>query len=416
MMKSKKILTIMLILIGILLIGTLKVQAASSEIYASKTTAEVGENVTVTVKFTAAAWNIKVSGNGISGASYASQTSDLSEAQNVKEFKLDTSKAGQYTISMSGDITDSNGNTIEIKNKSCTVKVNEKTVTPTPTPSTNTDEPKVEESPKFVNANKTMYAANDMNLRASWSTNSKATKIAKNTQLTVIATSTNKVNGYVWYKVKYNNQTLYAASNLLTSQKEEETKTEEPKVEEPKTEEPKNNDANENNTPKSGLKSLEIEGITISPAFSSDVYEYRAVVKEDIKELKINAVTATETSTIVIAGNDNLQEGENLITIIVYNAKGEAEATYQITTNKNTLDLENTDKLLKAENKESRRNLIIFISILTIAIIALIVTIILKHRNVKQKNENEEDYNEDELTDSVRTVENVEKKRKGKHF
>ena len=83
-MKSKKILIAILILIATILIGTVRVEAATAEIYASKATVEVGESVTITAKFVAAAWNIKVSGNGIDGESYASQTSDLSETENVK--------------------------------------------------------------------------------------------------------------------------------------------------------------------------------------------------------------------------------------------------------------------------------------------------------------------------------------------
>lgn len=437
MMKSKKILIVILTLIAILLVGTIKVQAASAEIYASKTTVEVGEDVTITAKFTAAAWNIKVSGNGISGASYASQTSDLSEAENAKEFKLDTSKAGKYTIIISGDITDTNGETKEI-NKSCTVTVNEKKVTPTPEPDPEPETPAVEEKPNFKDAKKTMYASKDMYLRASWSTESAGTKITKGTELTVTATSNNTVNKYVWYKVTYNGKIFYAASNLLTATKPEETTAEEPNTENPTedpVEEPTTNDVSENNEVKEGLKSLEIEGITLSPAFSPDVYEYRAIIKKDVSELTINAVAASEEATVTIAGNKNLQEGENLIIIVVYNANSEVEATYQITANKSTLDLTDTDNLLKAGTQSAKRNLIIFISVLAVAIIVLIVVMILKHRNeyyeddYEEDDEYDEDYSEEKFTNSEETVEKVEEetaeeekgkgkkeKRKGKHF
>ena len=177
-MKNKKILVTIFILIITLLIGTINVKAASYEIGASKKTVEVGEEVTITVKFVAAAWNVKVSGNGITGASYASQTSDLSEAETVKTFKLDTSKAGTYTITVSGDITDSNGSTQDL-NKSCTVTVNEKPVTPEPKPETPPVEQKPEEQPttkelEFTTVNETVYVTGTVNVRKSYSASSES--------------------------------------------------------------------------------------------------------------------------------------------------------------------------------------------------------------------------------------------------
>ena len=62
----------------------------------------------------------------------------------------------------------------------------------------------------------------------------------------------------------------------------------------------------------------------------------------------INLKTIPNVYYVNISGNSNLQEGENLITIVVYNSKNDVEATYQITTNKNTLDWTNIDDLLKS--------------------------------------------------------------------
>ena len=435
-MKSRKILIVILILIATLVIGTIKVQAASAEIYASKTTVEVGDEVTITAKFKAAAWNVKVSGNGISGASYASQTSDLSETENVKTFKLDTSKVGEYTISITGDITDDNGDTKEI-NQKCKVTVNEKKVTPKPEPQPQPEPepetPKVEEKPNFTDTNKTMYAKKGINLRESWSTGSKATYIDKGTELTVTGTSSNKVNGYVWYRVSYNGQTKYVASYLLSDTKPEEPKeepveepTNEERAEEP-TDEPTAVD--ENNNEKSGLTSLEIEGLTLTPAFDPEVYEYRVIVKEDLSELKINAAPATEGAKITIAGNENLQEGENLIIIMVYNAQEEVEATYQITTNKSTLDLTETDNILIAGTKQATRNFLIFVILLSVSTIALVIIMALQHKTEKQKEDINMPEEQEKSTDGEQTVENAtekelknenidekREKRKGKHF
>lgn len=441
-MKTKKILIAILILIVALLIGTVKVKAASAEIYPSKATAEVGEDITITAKFTAAAWNVKVSGNGISGSSYASQTSDLSEAENVKTFKLDTSKAGQYTISITGDITDANGETKEIS-KNCTVTINEKPVTPKPEPEPQPEpqpEPTPEPEPEkpivleFTSvANKTMYLETSTNFRSEYRINSSniITKLPAGTEVVQTGISKTQSESYTWSKIIYNGQTGYVINGNLTDKKPEEQKPQEEKpTEEPKEEKPVEEPIPHNeNEIKDGLKSLEIDGLALTPTFSSSVYEYRVIVKEDLSQLTINAVAAKEGATITIAGNDNLQEGENLITIVVYNAKNEVEATYQITTNKSTLDLTDTDKMLQMGNKEAKRNATIFVVLLVAEIIVLIVIMILKRRNEYKKEDYEEEQEGQELTNSEENVENVEQqtleeekniprreKRKGKHF
>lgn len=96
------------------LIQPIKVNAAGGSVSASTTSAEVGDSVTIYVSFSGAAWNITVSGTGISGGSYASQTSDLSEATTNDSFTLDTSAEGTYTITISGDVTDAEGNTKDV--------------------------------------------------------------------------------------------------------------------------------------------------------------------------------------------------------------------------------------------------------------------------------------------------------------
>ena len=443
-METKKILIAILILIVALLIGTIKVQAANAEIYASKTPVEVGDDVTITAKFTAAAWNVKVSGNGISGASYASQTSDLSEAENVKTFKLDTSKAGVYTISIIGDITDSNGDTKEIS-KNCTVTVNEKKVIPKPEPEPEPEpqpQPQPEQTPdpepekpkelEFTSVNEKVYATGTVNIRESYSASAKLLgQLKQGESVTRIGLSKNTAEGYYWSKITYGGKTAYVISSKLTTteptveEPQEETPTEEPKEKTP-VDDPITHNENEI---KEGLKSLEIEGVTLTPVFSLDVYEYRVIVKEDLNQLTINAVPVTEGATITIAGNDNLQEGENLITIVVYNAKNEVEATYQITTNKITLDLTDTDKMLQMGNKEAKRNATIFVGLLVAEIVVLIVIMILKRRNEYLKEDYEEEQEGQELTNNEENVENIEnqtleeeidiprrEKRKGKHF
>lgn len=292
---------------------------------------------------------------------------------------------------------------------------------PQPQPEPEPEPPAAVVTPNFTQANKTMYAAKDnMNLRESWSTKSNATTIKKGTELKVTGISTNKVNDYVWYRVSYNGKTLYVANYLLTDTKP----TEEPKVETPVQEPPVTTEEPTNNDPttavEGSLKSLEIEGVTLTPTFSSNVYEYRVIVKENISELKINAVAKSSDSKITIAGNKDIQEGENLIIIMVYNAKNEAEGTYQITVNKNTLDLTDTDNILKIGNEKAKRNLILFIALFVVAIVALAVVLILKNKHQNQDSEEQDFADNNPLMEQQEIKEfkqeNPEEKKKGKHF
>ena len=187
--------------------------------------------------------------------------------------------------------------------------------------------------PKFTDANKTMYATGDINLRASWSTSSTATSIEKGTELKITGTSTEKVNGYVWYRVSYNGVTKYVASNLLTSNKPEENKIEE-----------------EKKSDNAYLKNLTIEGYELFPVFNKETTSYTMQISDDVTELNIKAEKEDEKATVEIKGNKDLKEGANTVTISV-NAEDNTIKIYEITVTKSekvplglkTLKIVNTD-------------------------------------------------------------------------
>lgn len=216
----------------------------------------------------------------------------------------------------------------EQEEKPTNTQTPETTIKPeTQTPTTTVVEP------KFTDANKTMYATGNINLRASWSTSSTATNVEKGTELKITGTSTEKVNGYVWYRVSYNGVTKYVASNLLTSTKPEETKVEE-----------------EKKSDNAYLKNLTIEGYELFPAFNKDTTSYTMQVLDDVTELNINAENEDEKATVEIKGNKDLKEGENTVTISV-NAEDNTIKIYEITVTKSekvplglkTLKITNTD-------------------------------------------------------------------------
>lgn len=83
-----------------------------------------------------------------------------------------------------------------------------------------------------------------------------------------------------------------------------------------------------------GLTRLTIKDIEISPKFDTNVYEYKAELSKDLSELEINAEANNAEATVEIIGNKDLQQGENIITILLSNAQKEEYATYQIIINK----------------------------------------------------------------------------------
>ena len=86
-----------------------------------------------------------------------------------------------------------------------------------------------------------------------------------------------------------------------------------------------------------GLKTLSIEGLNLKPNFKTGIYEYTVELTEDLSSLQIQAQVNTEKATVEIIGNENLQQGENIITILVQNPETNENATYQIIVNKNVV-------------------------------------------------------------------------------
>ena len=366
--------------------------------------------------------------------------------------------------------------TITVKAKQTTP---DPTPTPEPEP-TPTPEPEKPTEPTFTDTNKTMYSTGNINLRASWSTSSSATSIEKGTELTVTGTSKEKVNGYVWYRVSYNGQTKYVASSLLTSTKPEEEKKSDnanlkslvvenydiiPNFGSDVTEytldvtnevtelsikaEPEDSKATvtikgekelkegentviisvdaEDGTTKLyeikvtkkeetvfGLTSLKIKDANIE--FKPDVYNYSVNIKSDVDILEIQAIASEEDATVEITGNEELKEGENIITIIVSSKDGEKKATYQIKVTKEAVEEEKTPR-----NVQSNSKIYIYAGIGAVALIALIIVIVytVKHRNEDDSEKFEgfpdelpekDDNQEIDDTEKVKNVDLEEKK------
>ena len=221
------------------------------------------------------------------------------------------------------------------------------------------------------------------------------------------------------------NQKTYTINVTRKEKEVEETEKTNPKTEENPEENPEEQPMEEI----FGLTELKIEGVELKPQFQTDVYEYKVELKEDLESLNITTLATKNNSNVEITGNENLQEGENVITIIVKGENEEETATYQIIVNKILIKQEDTSN---QDNQEKIKKAIILSVAGGVILIIVISIIIMKIKNSKKINggyipyenlgddyddteeqEIEEDDNEDELFD-----EEPKKKKhsKGKRF
>lgn len=90
------------------------------------------------------------------------------------------------------------------------------------------------------------------------------------------------------------------------------------------------------------LKSLMVKGVTLeeekielplAPEFIAEIYEYEIILDEtmsNITKLDIEAVANKDDCTIEIQGNEEIQDGENIVTITVKSKDGKITKTYKI--------------------------------------------------------------------------------------
>lgn len=326
-MKNKvfKILLFIIIALGIL---TIK----SNATYVSNdATVDSGADITITVKSSENLQNYDLALVSYAGLSYNGCSTNDNAVVNssIGQISFATGGSGVTTLGTyyfkAPEVTatntykvvfningTSNTSTVTVKAKeNVPTPEPEPEPTPTPTPDpTPTPEPEQEKEkePSFRSTNQTVYATGDINLRSSWSTSSSATRVSKDTEMTLIGTSSEKINGYIWYRVSYNGQTKYVASSLVTTTK-------------PEDEDEKTN---------ANLKSLEVEGFSISPSFSASTLEYTMQVEMDTEKLKVNAQAESEKATVKIEGNETIVEGENIVKVIVTAEDGTTTKTYTI--------------------------------------------------------------------------------------
>lgn len=139
-----------------------------------------------------------------------------------------------------------------------------------------------------------------------------------------------------------------------------------------------------------GLKELKIDGLELTPEFKTDVYEYSAELKENKSSLELTTIATEENAEIEVTGNEDLKDGENIITVIVKEKDTDKTATYQITVNKISNEQSITDTTINKMQLSQNKIIVICAGVAVILLIIIILIVIIKKR--KSANNSEEYY------------------------
>ena len=139
-----------------------------------------------------------------------------------------------------------------------------------------------------------------------------------------------------------------------------------------------------------GLKELKIEGIEITPEFKTNIYTYTAELKDDKTSLELTTIPTEENAEIEVTGNEDLKDGENLITVIVKEKDTDKTATYQITVNKISNEQNTTEATVNKLQLSKKKIIILGAGIVVLLLIIIVVIFIIKRR--KNANNNGEYY------------------------
>lgn len=388
-MKFKRKLIFAIIFIAATMLVSTKVQAASANISATKNTATAGDSVSINVSVNAATWNLKVSGEGISGDTIVGYDNDGNNTSTSKSFALNTGNPGTYTISLVGDVTDGETEENSLINKSVTVTVEPKSENTDSSTEKQTPEQKPSKSSNANLSNLVVSPVDFKGFKASKTSGYSVTVKNDVTEVGIKATTQDskakvEVSGNKNLKVGENTVSIVVTAEdgtkktyKVTVNREKETSNTEDKeeqVSEP-TAEP-TSEAIENKDEVLGITSIKLTGIAkndvtiepnIVPEFKTDIYEYKVTVPVDIESIEIETKSNIPNANIEVMGNKNLVVGENVITILVKAPEGE-QKTYQITVTK-------TEEPLKIDNNTQLIKNIIIGTIIIILIIAVIISI-----------------------------------------
>lgn len=421
-----------ILLFTLLVIFSTKVNATGSiSLSANKSTVNVGDEFTISVNLSGASiatltTRVSVDTSKVDYVSGPSNSSfsngrviytwtDPTGGSNPKTggtiatFKFKAKTVGKASFSVSGDYYDANENAVKPNFSGTTVTIQEKVVTPPSTPTTPTtpNTPSTPSTPNTSNkpsggSSNTGNSGNSTNI----STNANLKSLHLNIEGLTPSFSKNITNYYITVpnsistisataeaedsKAKVSitgNTDLKIGLNKInivvtaTDNKTKKTYT----INVTKTDDP--NSANAN------LENLAIENVILEPEFNTDITQYNASIASTHNVLNILAVPQIEGATVNIQGKDNIQFGDNIITVSVLAKDGVTTKDYIINLHKKTEEeeiqetalLENANETneIVSENEMTSINIgnIVFIAITVIGIGGIIVVIVKKYIN-----------------------------------
>ncbi len=450
MKQAKKIFFIILFFSMIIFIKNSRVEAAGASLTASTMNPTQGQTVTVTGTVTAGAWNVTLSGNGQSKTIYG-YTNVNGNATGTDSITFTAGAPGtKYTFSLIGGMTDINASSEEPVNRTITIEVvasgNEgnggtngegnQQKPSTPTLSSNANLSNLGINPydfSGFKADKTEYnvtVPNDVTsvkvyakVQASGakyvvSGNANDLQVGTNSiRITVTAPDGKTQKTYIIRIARQADTNQTVIPNVIEEPNE--------KVDPSKEDEGKDDDNDKNEQEPLGLLSITMEGdheIYLEPEFKMDLYEYTIHLKEDLETLPLKVIPNREKVEVTISGNENLEEGENIITIEVQDEETEETVIYTILVNKTILPQ-------MEEEKEEENVILKFLKdnwvllAIGVAVVLLVIVTIVSSVMIKRRKEDQEffadlkEQREEEEEEDWEEIEPIEKKKtRGKHF
>ena len=382
MKKKIKILSIFILTIFFIIIYKSNVKAASATISASKTSISLGETVTITTTINGASWDISIS--GAISTNYADTTDDAENATKSFTASFKPTSTGTYTINLSGNVTDSTASVATPVSDKVTINVSQ--------------------------ASSGSSSSGSSSSGGSTSNNETTSKESSNANLSNLGIRPNDFSGFTPGTTTYNvtvpedvesvevyataqessatvsgtgTKTLEYGANALSvtvTAEDGTTKIYTINVTREETEQEEEEQPEEDTEVKNGLSNITIGDLELNPSFVTDVYEYTVKYIGEDTSLDIQAVATDPSYTVEILGNEELKEGENIITILVSDEEGTNVATYQLTVNKLLIDEEALAREEEEKQQQEQRKMFMIIGGIVVVILIIIIVIIIKRR------------------------------------
>ena len=447
-MKKQNIKYVVILVVTILIcnIGSsVQAVAGSFSVNASASNIDIGATATVSITVNNAAGKF-IASSSDSGVISINSQPDFADNSTVS-FTVKALKSGSATISvLADDVTDYEGDPV-VGSKSVTINVKE----PTPPTDNSGGQTNPGDSGSSNNGGSTTKSSNNFLSSLTTDTGTLSPKFSKNTTSYSIEVGKDVEKVNVTAKAEDSKASVSITGNtslkpgnntckIVVTAENGNTKTYTLtiKKEEEKVENTVDSNTTDENTTveedkKLGLEKIEILNSNIKFNFDINIYEYEFKLKEDITKLDIVAIANIENAIIEILGNEDLQIGENVITIFVKLPDGSESATYQLIVNKD-LTVEETNFIKDILNDKNK--LIIAGGTIAGAIVIIVASVMIVKKSkasskIKKaitedsedfglKNEIIEDENISEdmnnITDEEPNSEKKEKRnKKGKH-